>query len=239
MSLLEFLLVTTIIGTGAALQGSIGIGLGLLAGPLLVILNPAYVPGPLLLAAFLLSIGMAYREKQAMDLSGVKNALMGRIVGIGLALLVLVFVPSDQLTLLFGGVVLMAVWLSISKFSVRPTRVNVTGVGILSGFMSTVASMGGVPMALLYQNAAGARIRSTLSGYYILGNLISFPALVLIGKFGIPEISLFLGLIPGVVLGFLLSTRATVFVDHKNMMKKAILSLATISALIAIIKAII
>ena len=46
--------VWAIVATGAALQASVGIGFGVLSAPLLAILAPELVPGPVLLLGLLL-----------------------------------------------------------------------------------------------------------------------------------------------------------------------------------------
>ena len=56
------LMVFGISAAGAILQGSVGFGLGLIGVPLLVLIDPVFVPGPLLLAAFLLNLLMSHRE---------------------------------------------------------------------------------------------------------------------------------------------------------------------------------
>ena len=57
------------------------------------------------------------------------------------------------MTLLFGGLILLGVCLSLSGLRLPPIRGVLVGAGALSGVMGTVASIGGPPMALLYQDA--------------------------------------------------------------------------------------
>ncbi|MDT8400046.1 MAG: TSUP family transporter [Pseudomonadales bacterium] len=75
---------------------------------------------------------------------------------------------------------------------------------LVSGFMSTISSIGGPPLALVYQNARGAELRANLSVLFILGCTISLLALALIGKFTRNDLAyaavLMLGLIPGILV---------------------------------------
>ena len=91
-------------------------------------------------------------------------------------------------------------------------------------------------MALLYQNASGARLRSTLSGYYVVGLILSVISLVIVGRFGTQELELFLMMIPGIIIGFLFSSRSIVFLDNNELTKKSIIVVSAISALMVIAK---
>jgi hypothetical protein len=55
-------------------QGSVGYGIGPLSTPLLAIVNPDFVPGPILLAVLFLSTLIAVRDYQAVDRQGLKWA---------------------------------------------------------------------------------------------------------------------------------------------------------------------
>jgi uncharacterized membrane protein YfcA len=233
----EILLVSVIVGIGSVIHGSVGIGLGLVAGPILTLIDPSFVPGPLLLSGLLLTILMAYRERKSIDFAGVKTALLGRVVGIILASVVMVLLPKKQMTILFGILVLFAVIISLSNIQIQPTGLSISSVGILSGFLSTTAGLGGPPMALLYQNTTSARLRSTLSGYLVFGTLLSLLSLIIVQKFGYHELKLFLIMCPGILLGYIFSTCLISFFDVNNLSKKSVLLISTVSAIVVIIRA--
>jgi uncharacterized membrane protein YfcA len=100
------------------------------------------------------------------------------------------------------------VLLSVSGWRIRLTIWALLGAGALSGFMGTIASVGGPPMALLYQDSSGERLRSTMSGFFIFGTLISLVGLMLAGRFGRAEFMASLAVVPGVLAGFGLSQAA-------------------------------
>ena len=66
-NLTEWLVATLITTAGATLQGAVGFGLGLLSVPLLILIEPDFIPGPLILAAFFLNILVSLRERQSVD----------------------------------------------------------------------------------------------------------------------------------------------------------------------------
>jgi len=77
--------------------------------------------------------------------------------------------------------------------------------GFVSGVGSTFASIGGPPVALINQDLPGPRLRATLATYFTILSTITLFTLIPAGKLGPAELQLSLILLPGVVLGFLLS----------------------------------
>ena len=77
--------------------------------------------------------------------------------------------------------------------------------GTVSGVMGTVLSMGGPPLALLYQDQPGGELRGTLAGYFTLASLVALGALVVVGNFGWSEVYLALPLVPSALAGHALS----------------------------------
>ena len=221
---------------GSALQGSVGFGSALVAAPLLVLIDPSLVPGPLLFCALVLTILMLYRERQAMDVSGLKWGILGQLLGTFAAVVLLTNVPEKGMMLTLGALVLFAVALSASGLHVNPTMWTLLSAGALSGFMGTTSSIGGPPIALLYQNAPGARLRSTLSGYFTLGTIMSLLALAAVGRFGRYEFWSALALLPGVLIGFALSARTLRLLD-RGYTRAAILTVSAVSAAIVILRA--
>ncbi len=203
-----------IIALGSMLQGSVGYGIGPLSTPLLAIVNPDFVPGPILLAVLLLSILIAARDFQAVDLQGLKWALPTRILGTLVGGLFLSLIPRAYFSSVFAFLVLIAVALSLLGSKIKPTSVNLRFAGFLSGFMGTTASLGAPAMALVYQNMPGKQIRSTIAGFFVIATTLSLLTLALVGYLGKKEIVLGLQLFPGVGVGFLLSTRVAAWLDR-------------------------
>ena len=235
MTTTTILLISLVIGLAAALQSSIGYGLALIANPILVLINPDFIPGPVLFAVFFLSILVMLRERHSMDLNGLSWALIGRVVGAIIAAWLLLRITQHTLILLFGIMVLFAVIVSVTGLRVPMTRLNLSLAGVLAGIMGTIASIGGPPMAMVYQYEPGDRIRSTLSGFFIVGTAISMVTLASVGRFGLEEIKLGLSLLPGILIGFLLSTRILPHLKSR-VIRPFILSVATVSALVVIFR---
>jgi len=234
---LQYLLVTLIMAGGALVQGSIGFGMGLFAVPFLVLIDPRLVPGPTLFVSGLLSILMLVRERAGVQAGHLGWALAGRVGGTGLAMAVLLIVPADRLGLLFGVLILLGTALTASGWHIDLTRRALTAAGLLSGFMATTVSIGGPPMALLYQRASGPSLRATLSAFFVVGTVLSLIGLHLVGRFGWRELALGLGLFPGIAAGFALSVWTTRRIDGRGL-RPVILTVCAVAGIVVLVEAV-
>ena len=235
MSWSEILIAVVVAFVGSTLQSSIGFGLGILGSPILILLDDRFVPGPILLSALVLTTLITWREGHAIDLGGLRWAVAGRVAGTIAAGAVLAVLPAGRMTLVFGGLVLLAVALSVSGVRLRVRPSTLVGAGALSAIMGTIAAVGGPPMALLYQDATGPRLRATLSSFFWVGTILSLAALFAIGRFGAHELRLTLVLLPSIALGFVTS-RWTVAIVDRGYTRRAVLALAAVAGLVVIVR---
>lgn len=229
--------VSLVAAIGATLQGAVGFGMGMFVVPILVVIDPAWVPGPTLSTMALLTVAMTLRERRAVAWRELGFALSGRVPGVIAALAFLTLMPASALGPVFGILVLVAVGLSVSGWQLRPAPRTLVGAGALSGFMGTSVSIGGPPMALLYQHETGPRVRATLSAFFTFGVAISLVGLTAIGRFGLGELARVGALLPGTAVGFLLSGRLHGLLD-RGYLRTAILVLAAVMGFIAIARSI-
>jgi hypothetical protein len=236
MSLEEFAVCFAITMVAAVVHGSAGMGFALLAAPVLILINPSLVPGPLLGAGLTLTLLMAIREREAADLEGVRWAVLGCVVGAAVAIPVIRMLTPLSFAIVFAGLLLLAVGFSAVGLHVRPSRKINLGGGFASGFMGTISAVGGPPLALVYQHASGPRIRSTLAVYFTFAGLLSIGALFVAGKMGSNEVVLAGYLCPGLIVGYLVSSYTRRFLD-KRMLRPMVLILATAAAVAVVVKA--
>lgn len=233
---LTWLLAGVAVAFAACVQGSIGFAYALLAAPLLALVSPALVPGPVIVSSFVLSALTAFRERASIDKPGVATMLIGRLPGAALAGFVINWLPATSYELLFGGLILCAVLLSMLSTGFRPTRPAQLTAGFFSGLIGTLTSAGGPPIALLYQSASGPEMRSTLNYYFALGALISMAVLTHAGRFGWAEISAGLLLLPAVGFGFWCSNAMRARFD-RGRSRSAVLALAAVCSAGVMLKA--
>ncbi len=236
MSLLEWVLANAAMLVGGIVQGGIGFGGNLLAVPVLVLLDPELIPGPALIGALALTLGMVAREPGEGDWHRVVPALIGRVPGSVLGAGVVAALSTDALTWFFAVAILVAVAVSASGVHVTPTRTALFGGGLASGFTATSIAVGGPPMALVLQSSEGPVVRRTLARFFTVGVGFSFAALALFGEMSTSDIGRGLALVPGTVIGLLLSSRVARFLD-RGYTRTAVLTLSALAAIAALIRA--
>lgn len=227
--------VVGVTAVGAFVQGSVGFGHNLIAAPALALVDDAFVPGPAIASAVLLTGLMAGRDHQGLHLGEIRTAMVGRIPATALAALTVAVLPARPLAVLFAVLVLAAAGMIVSGLRVRPTTRTLLGAGALSGFMATTTSIGGPPIAMLYANEEGRRMRGTLAGFFLVGSFLSLAALVLAGSFGRRELGLSGWVLPGVLVGFLLSARGANRLDAGHT-RAAVLAVSVLGALSVLVK---
>jgi hypothetical protein len=229
------LLASAAIGFGALVQGAVGFGMALVAAPLLVLIRPQLVPGPLLVSGLALTLLVAHRERDSIDLLGVKWGLVGRVPGVVIGALALALIPEASMSLCVGILSLAGVTLGGSRLRITPSPRVLLAAGFVSGIFGTIASIGGPPLALLYQHETGPRLRGTLAGYFIFGAVMSLAMLVVVGRYGRSELLWTLGLLPATLLGFLGSSRLTTWVDAGRT-RRAVLGITVASGVAAVLR---
>lgn len=190
---------------GAVVQGTIGIGLGMIAAPLLALVDRELVPVGILVSVIPLTIAMTLRERGGIDRRGVGLALVGRVPGVAVGAWAVAVADDALLALLVAGTVLAAVAVSMSTLRFRTTPTSVVAAGVASGFMGTSTGVGGPPMALTYQHADPAVMRSTLAAYFTVGSLISLAGLAMSNAVSVRQWQLGAALIPASIVGFAVS----------------------------------
>ena len=235
MSSLDLAVVVSCSVVGFTLQGAVGFGMGILGTPILLLVDPRLVPGPVLASTMVFTLMVTVRERRGIDLHGLGWALAGRVAGTLPAAALLAALPGNALSRVFGLMVVLAVAISVCGVRVRPRPATLLAGGALSGLLGTVAAVGGPPIALLYQHASGARFRAALSSLFLVGTLISIAALALAGRFGGPELRLTLFLLPGALFGFLAPRRIARRLD-RGFTRPAVLAVAALAGLITVVR---
>jgi uncharacterized protein len=218
-----FAVLAVAVTLGGAVQGSAGLGLGLVAAPVATLVEPSLMPGVMLWLAAAYPVLTLAREGRSADWHGLVWAFAGRLPGTVLGVAVVSAVSARLLSLLVGVIVLVAVVLTWQVVTL-PMRWDVlVGAGVVSGVIGTATSIGGPPLALVYQHVTGPRLRATMATYFCGGALLSLLGLQVVGHLDGDDALWALGLAPFLVLGFWLAetvrrrvdagrTRATVLV---------------------------
>lgn len=205
MSVAGYCVLALAILFASALQSSIGFGIGMFAAPIVALVDPELIPGTLIMVATLVTLIVVARERESIDLRGTGWALAGRVPGTIAGALLLAALPHRALSILLAGVVLGGVVLTSSGWVPSARRRNVVAAGAASGLLGTATAIGGPPMALVWQRSSGAELRGTMSGFFLVGSLMSLAMLGLTGAIHQRTWWGFAVLAPAAIAGYLLS----------------------------------
>lgn len=231
----EFGLAFVIAVLGAFGNGLAGFGLALLIGPFLLMISPAFFPGPIILLVGLITAMVIVKERNAISRTNVKRSLGGFVLGTGVAAMLLTRLPQREVALFFGGIIFFAVAISMLGIVIRPTRKVLFSAGLVGGFMGTLSGVSMPPLALALQGRPGPELRGTIASVGFISVIMSVVALAAVGRLGMKEIQLALCLAPGVIIGYLLSFTVSGVFD-KNCTRPAVFLLSSISATAMIVR---
>ncbi|TBW57894.1 sulfite exporter TauE/SafE family protein [Marinobacter halodurans] len=235
ITLADLILANLFLMAGACLQGVAGYGIGTLSAPLLFLLSPLFVPGPLVVNAVVLAILLLLRNRASIRFREVRYAIGGSIVGTTLAGLTLAVITGTAFDLMFGVLILLGVLVSVAGLRPALNPRNSAVAGAASGYMGTVVAVGGPPIAMIYQNEKGPLVRANMSAFFLFTSCASIVALFFAGRLGLPEMKLFLLTLPGVVTGFLLSATLVQRLPF-SAMRPLILGIAAVAGIGAMVR---
>ncbi len=230
------LLALLIVTVGIALQGVVGIGFGLVAAPLLFLIDPLYVPVSLIILGALLSGYMVAKGRHHLSWRRLMPALIARVPGSWLGALLLASVSPALLSLILGSTLLLSIalsWRNTLKITMSTRSLSIAG--FFSGLIGTATSVGGPPMALVYQETNVLTARSELAAFFLAGLPISLIMLALTGSLPLESLLLTLKMTPGLVAGVFIARRIDRYID-KQSAKPLLLSISLLGAVLVLIQ---
>jgi uncharacterized membrane protein YfcA len=222
VSVAAFSVITLAVFAAACMQASIGFGMGMLAAPVVALVDPTLIPGTLIMCAVVVTLLVVIQERQSLDLRGTGWALVGRVPGTVAGALLLMFLPERGLSLLLAVVVLAGVVMASVGWAPPPRRRNLATAGAASGLLGTATSIGGPPMALVLQGSTGARLRGNMSAFFLVGSLMSITVLAATGAIHRDGAMMFVVLVPATVLGYVASRFANRVLDPVRLRRLSI-----------------
>ncbi|MFT4561916.1 MAG: putative membrane protein YfcA [Gammaproteobacteria bacterium] len=199
---LGLLLCLLISFAAASIHGVVGFGFNFIGAPILLLLYPQLVPAPIIINSVVIVCLVGWTTRKDIQYHALGWAVGACALGAFLAGFAISMVSASSYSALFGLLLLLAVGVSLLGWRPTITPSNAAIGGGISGFMGTITSIGGPPIALLYQGLPGPALRGTMSAYFLLTTPFILGALYSAGRLGWNEVKLSVVLLPGMLLGF-------------------------------------
>ena len=235
ISLWQYVLAIFVVAVGAMIQGSLGFGLGLVSAPALALIDATFIPGPLLLVGVAVTLTVFLRERGAVDWKGMKWAIFGRVIGTIAGGWAVVAFSKDAVIVLVAVLVLAGVLMTSIGWKIKTNRITLSTAGIVSGVMGTLTSVGGPPMALVYQRETAQKLRATLAGFFLVGATFSLLTLAVSGGMSQHDFALGALMLPGYVIGMIANRWASKFLD-KGYSRVAVLTFSALSSVVLLLE---
>lgn len=217
-------------------QGTIGLGFGMLSVPVLTLVDPVLTPVPQLIITLPLAVMMLEGERHAVEWKAVTRVTAARIIGIGVGIWLLTIADGRLLDGLIGLTVLTAVAAITSGVTVHRNHTSEIVAGVVSGTAGTISSIGGPPLALLYRRDTGASVRSNLAAIFFVGNAMILAARTISGHVADTDLVIALWLLPVVGAGLLLARRLHGRVEG-GVLRMGILAVSAVAATGLVVRA--
>ena len=203
MTLGTFLVIALAIFLGSTVQSVVGLGIGLVSAPVITLLEPALMPGTLILLALVLPAVTLVHDHHEIDWPGLAWSLPSRVLGTGIGVWVVAVFSDRQLGVAVGVMVIAMVLVTWLVFELPVNRSTLSAAGFVGGITGTATAIGGPPFALLYQHRPAQQIRTTMAVYFLIGAALSLVGLVIAGDLSSAQLRAALELFPALLLGVL------------------------------------
>ncbi len=220
---------------GSVVQSAVGLGVGLVAAPVTALLEPSLMPGALLMVAVLMPCLTLVFDHHDIDWSGLLWSLPARLPGTLVGVWVVTTLTARELGIAIGVVVLVAVAVTWRAFRVPVNRVTLSAAGFTSGITGTATSIGGPPIAIVYQHRPAREIRTTMAVYFLVGATLSLAALLVSGDLTADQGVASLELVPFLAVGALLGALARRSIPAR-VVRPAVLLVSSASALVLLVR---
>ncbi len=223
------------ISVGAVMQGSVGFGLNVLAAPFVAIVVPKALPATLVMLALPLAVAVLLREHHGVDRQALPWLLIGAVPGTALGLVIVGAISKSELAVVVGSITLTGVALSLASPRLPVTPATSVAAGFTSNVFGTASSVGGPPVALLFQHHPGPAVRPTLSAFFATSAVLSLIGYTLTGNVSVDELLFALSLAPFMVGGLWASRHLHSLVDS-GWLRPAVVALSAVAGLVAILR---
>ncbi|MCJ8312751.1 MAG: hypothetical protein MJK11_07250, partial [Pseudomonadales bacterium] len=97
-----------------------------MAAPLLLLINPIFVPLPILASFIVLTGLVALKDRQSINFQDLRYIMIGRVIGTIPAVIVMALTTGLLFEFVFGSMILLAVLLSLVGSHININRTSLT-----------------------------------------------------------------------------------------------------------------
>jgi len=234
ISVSQLIIAFIIVFVASTAQSVFGMGWGMIAAPLLALLNPQLIPSTIVFLGFFAALYPSIRYFSNINWYIYKPSIFGRITGSILAGWITAYVVSSGKIEITLGIVLL-ITIIISIFTIKKIKQNRTNhfiAGTASGILGTVVGVGGTPMGIIYQNENPIMVRANNNAFFAVGSLVSFIILVLADVMQLYHILFGFLLLPPLFFASYISRFLIKY--SNNILKPYILTICSISSILLI-----
>jgi uncharacterized membrane protein YfcA len=134
--------------------------------------------------------------------------------------------------------VLVAVLLSVRSLSVPVNRATLLAAGFTSGVTGTATSIGGPPIALLFQHRRPSEVRATLAVFFFIGVVLSLTGLAITGSIPLDSVVVAALVSPLLLLGIWVGTRVRDRL-RRDRFRVAVLAVCAASAVVLLVRSLV
>jgi uncharacterized protein len=230
-------LIGFVVVLGAYVQAVVGLGLGLLSAPVIALVEPSLVPVLTLWLALLIAGLNLLDEHEHVDWRSTAWSLPLRVPGTVVGAWLVASFTEEQIGVALAVMVLIAVALSVHTIDVPLNPATLMTAGFVAGTTGTATSVGGPPIALLYQHGDPKVVRATMSVFFFVGVILSLGGLAIAGSLDREPSLLAVAMSPGVLVGYVVGRRTRGLADGP-VFRWGVLAVCTVSALVLLIRSV-
>ena len=235
LTAIEIIVIICFSTAGAVVHGSLGLGAALVAGPALVVIDPGFAPGPLIVIGQIVGFRHAFVERQHTDRQAVRHLVVGLPFGLAAGLAVLSAMSDKMLGILIGSLAAAAAISLLCGLRIRRTSSVEMATGFATAFTSITAGLPGPPLVLTFSEMKPATLGGTFATFVLMVAAAGLIGLVVTGEFGRHELELTGWLAPGVVLGLAIARFVRPYVD-RSWFRPAVLIVALAGGIALILR---
>ena len=170
-------LAAAIAALATVVQSATGMGFGLVAVPLFVLVAPTLGIAAILTLTMVAMIAVAWGERHWLSWRDVGLGAASAVPGIAIGTVMAAAVNPRLTHLAVASVVVASTVASLAGWRLSLTRATLAGASLASGLLTPIAALPGPPMAVVYRPEDVRQMRATLSAHFAVVSAVTLLGL--------------------------------------------------------------